>query len=332
METVQLQCGNCKKLMAIGVEHLGEQVQCPHCKSVVQTPAPAQPSAPDPDLTAHESVAPFPSDAVSAEMPPPAPPAAAAADEADETALPKFKPRPVYDRSLLPIIGLIFLVPYAFFATLFILYLIFFAPPRSDPLENLRDPAPNPAKGGAKRVERPKHDQPLASRWHTTLGKPIQAGSLLVTPQKIRLKDGDLQLVLRVKNTSAHAAFEPIHPSFVKLDFRDPEIKPYSFIEAKGKSIENVYGMDPSYHRDPEGLKDWSGSTTLRPGEEITITLNTYERYRAQHVATIVKSGDDFTWRVHVRRGFVRVDNRDVSATMVIGVDFSSTDIEGKKA
>src|SRR5438105_99469 len=49
METVQLQCGSCNKLMAISTQHLGGQVRCPHCKAVVQAPprptqpAPAQP-------------------------------------------------------------------------------------------------------------------------------------------------------------------------------------------------------------------------------------------------------------------------------------------------
>ena len=38
MQTVQLQCGSCMNMMAISAEHLGQQVQCPHCQSVVQTP------------------------------------------------------------------------------------------------------------------------------------------------------------------------------------------------------------------------------------------------------------------------------------------------------
>src|SRR6516165_6383344 len=40
METVQLQCGHCKQLMAIAAEHMGGQVRCPHCKGVLQTPPP----------------------------------------------------------------------------------------------------------------------------------------------------------------------------------------------------------------------------------------------------------------------------------------------------
>src|ERR1700682_6198206 len=43
METVQLQCGNCGKVMAISTAHLGGQVRCPHCLTVVQ--APPQPAA-----------------------------------------------------------------------------------------------------------------------------------------------------------------------------------------------------------------------------------------------------------------------------------------------
>src|ERR1022692_525632 len=46
METVQLQCGNCHKVMAISTEHLGGQVRCPHCQAVVQTPPRQQPPPP----------------------------------------------------------------------------------------------------------------------------------------------------------------------------------------------------------------------------------------------------------------------------------------------
>ena len=38
METVQIQCGSCHRVMAINVEHLGSQVHCPHCQAIVQAP------------------------------------------------------------------------------------------------------------------------------------------------------------------------------------------------------------------------------------------------------------------------------------------------------
>ena len=55
MQTVNFQCGHCGNLMAVGVEHLGQQVRCPHCQQVVIAPAsavttpPAAESAPAPD-------------------------------------------------------------------------------------------------------------------------------------------------------------------------------------------------------------------------------------------------------------------------------------------
>src|SRR5262245_22864240 len=48
METVQIQCGSCRRLMAVQVEHLGSQVHCPHCQAIVQAP-PARPSGPTAD-------------------------------------------------------------------------------------------------------------------------------------------------------------------------------------------------------------------------------------------------------------------------------------------
>jgi hypothetical protein len=55
MQTVNFQCGHCNNLMAVGLEHLGQQLLCPHCQQVVVAPAgalpapdPTPPSAPDP--------------------------------------------------------------------------------------------------------------------------------------------------------------------------------------------------------------------------------------------------------------------------------------------
>jgi hypothetical protein len=44
MQPVQFQCGLCGKLMAVGNEHLGQQVRCPHCQQVVVAPPPAAPA------------------------------------------------------------------------------------------------------------------------------------------------------------------------------------------------------------------------------------------------------------------------------------------------
>ncbi len=62
MQTVNFQCGHCGKLMAVGVEFLGQQLRCPHCQQVVLAPAANAHAAPAPPP------APFP-----ATEPPPAP-------------------------------------------------------------------------------------------------------------------------------------------------------------------------------------------------------------------------------------------------------------------
>lgn len=65
MQPVQFQCGHCSKIMAVGSEHLGQQVRCPHCQRVVVAPPPAAPeSLPPPAAT--EAPPPSP-----AEAPPP---------------------------------------------------------------------------------------------------------------------------------------------------------------------------------------------------------------------------------------------------------------------
>src|SRR5262245_60015326 len=45
METINVQCGHCGKLMAISTEHLGARVSCPHCQGVVEAPASAPPGS-----------------------------------------------------------------------------------------------------------------------------------------------------------------------------------------------------------------------------------------------------------------------------------------------
>src|SRR5947209_7491787 len=43
MQTVNFNCPFCGKLMAVGLNLLGRNVRCPHCKQVVQAPANAGP-------------------------------------------------------------------------------------------------------------------------------------------------------------------------------------------------------------------------------------------------------------------------------------------------
>lgn len=349
METVQLQCGHCKQVIAISVEHLGGQVQCPHCKGVLQTPARTPPEpmpevAPLPNMELKERESIFATadssdqvlgepEAPKVEMPSiasatPSEEAPAAAPESG-TDLTQFKQRrPVFDRGVVALYGFIFLIPYAILTTLAVLYLVFARPAPTHPFDMMPDPLPDKGKGGARKAGMIiKHDSPLADHQHVAVGKTIQVGKdgdLEATPQRLRLTEqGDLKLYLRVKNISPATAFEPMHDTFVRYTPKKDAIEPYTFIEAKG--VEKIYNPFLEYRK---GLKeeDEAGKSLLAPGEETTIVLTTNFDYR-KSVAELAKAKETMTWRVHLRRGFVKYKEKDVSATAVIGVDFTSDQI-----
>ena len=81
------------------------------------------------------------------------------------------------------------------------------------------------------------------------------------------------------------------------------------------------------YRKNFKDKADFAESGIIGPREEAHIVLSTTDKYRPQ-VANLIKSNDEFLWRVQVRRGFVKVDGKDVPATAVIGVEFSASDIE----
>jgi hypothetical protein len=342
MDIIQLKCGHCQQVMAISVAHLGQQVHCPHCQGVVQTPPPSTPPSPDatepggfakgpppvetPQFSRSES-APFSSQTDNTVVMDSAG-ASSAADSSSQTDFTQFKPRPRYDRGVFLLIALIFLVPYAVTITVFLAILLLRGQGESDSLQYIRDPMPAPKNGGPKKVQA-AHDSPLVAQRKTTLGQPVKAGDLEVTPKRIVLtKEGDLKIFLRAKNISANTAFEPMHDSYVHQG--KSTIPPYTFLETHSKESKEkrIYGFNLAYYKTPDATDEQSGYAVLMPREQVTIVLMSEERYRPLVAAMAKETNDDYTWRVQLRRGFVKVDNKDVSATTVIGVDFSSKDIE----
>ena len=351
METVQLQCGNCKQVMGLSAEHLGSQVQCPHCGSVVQTPARPTPA---PNLEAQQRESIFggaePSDDLFGGSPSrcrwtcrlrqrdhgPAPPifsgqAAAPAEEETAEELRQFQRRPIYDRGVVQMSILIFLVPYSILTTLIIVYLIFFGnQSRGDVLQYLPDPT---AKGGPQRVSmQPRHDSPLSASLRTKLKKPITVGKLTVTPEKIRLTAaGDLELFLRARNEADKIKFEPISDYWIRYTPNKAGNEPYTFLQSESKSLSPIYGGYLRYQKAFDGKEEAAETYAIGPGERSFMVLQTRETYRNAHVAKIVKSDETYLWRVQVRRGYVKNKGKDVSATAVIGVEFSASEIERAK-
>lgn len=71
MQTINFQCGHCRKIMGVQAAYLGKQVRCPHCQQVVLAPT--------------QAPAPVPAAAAAAPVPPPSspPPPGRGGDEHD---------------------------------------------------------------------------------------------------------------------------------------------------------------------------------------------------------------------------------------------------------
>jgi hypothetical protein len=214
---------------------------------------------------------------------------------------------------------LIFLIPYAVVTSGTIAYLLYLLnaernrPAPFDPLERLPDPG-----------QRIAHDEPLPYKLTTKLNQPLKVGDLEVKPLAIRRQEDRLLLRLKLTNVSAESAFNPLEPAFVK--YAGPSAKkPYTFLQV-GEDI--AYGAELGLDEPPTRAPGKLFNGVLQPGESCVMTLETLERDK-KVVDRAVTYRDRMLWRVQVRRGFVEVDGRPVSATAVIGVEFRKEDIQG---
>lgn len=236
-------------------------------------------------------------------------------------------PRRVVERSMFMPILLIFLVPYAIFTTAFIGYLLYMWP-RENPLKNLPDNAP----GGKPRLQ-VKHDLDLDKDMKTTLGQPIRVGAIEVTPLQVKhTADNDLVLVFRAKNISSNMVFNPIADDYMKFSRQSLDAgKPYTFLERVSREkLPRIYGGYLEWYKGPPG-REQKFDGEIGPGEEALIHLISEDNYRKREVGNFVKAKEALVWRLQVRRGLVHVEGKDVSATTVIGVEFTSRDIVHEK-
>jgi hypothetical protein len=374
MQTVNVECGHCGKLMAISQEHLGGQVSCPHCEGIVQAP-PREPDVPEihvPRSDAVESILGSSETELSddifgmprkalVELPEPVRPPAASATAEDVVTAPaglsplhagspptdgiaswlERRPEPAEEETAVPEVGprrysakrglvvpilLIFLIPYAIFSTGFIAWLLYSRSKAGDAMEFLRDPDPKKdgpeRKGKTQLGERVKYDARLPAKLRIPLRSTAQIGDVDITPIKVDYHDGDLSMHLKLRNRSSDVTFNPL-PDF----FADPRTfrpnQPYTFLDAGDNTY--LFGAFVRYQR---GEKDGPfADGRLHSGQEMVAVLTTAPELRAQ-LNTILKSSRDLVWRVQIRRGLVMVDEVPRSATAVVGVEFSTRDID----
>ena len=191
--------------------------------------------------------------------------------------------------------------------------------------------------------------QPLPEHLCTTLDEPLQIGDLQVTPvrverKRLRVVEGrfnpefcavdSLVLYLRMKNLSSEYAFAPLDNYFDRR-YDGGARPPFTLLEVGDKY--RFYGGpaewyplgDPNHRRvRVEGRNNVPD--VLPPGEqkELFVCTNGYDEK-----AAAVLFGEkrpyrgSFLWRVRVRRGLVRFEGKEYSATAVIGVRFTDADI-----
>lgn len=228
-----------------------------------------------------------------------------------------------------------------------------------NPFEMMPDVGDDPGVRKAKKVsltDRYKPElatRPLPESLCTTLGNPLRIGDLLVTPNRVERKrvfvkvegtqpescqNDSLVLYLDLKNLSSEYAFAPLDNYFDRY-WRpgQDQIPPLTQLEI-GDTY-RCYGGPAHWY--PRGSRtnpyEWvqgrhNQADFLQPGQEKqSFVCTDGDDDKAVAVLFGQHPGEEyhgsFLWRVRVRRGLVRFQDKDYPATAVIGVRFSDADI-----
>lgn len=231
---------------------------------------------------------------------------------------------------------------------------------RRNPFDAMPDVGDDPGVHKEKKVSRTDRYKPelatlpLPEHLCTTLGDPLRIGDLQVTPTRVErkrisvvvgtsraepCKSDSLVLYLDLKNLSTEYAFAPLD-NYFERHWRPGEnlIPPLTQLEIGSRY--RCYGGPASWY--PRGdrsnnQRQWikgrhERAERLGPGEEKEMFVCT-DGDDDKAVALLFggKSGEpyhgSFLWRVRVRRGLVRFQDKDYPATAVIGVRFTDADI-----
>jgi hypothetical protein len=240
------------------------------------------------------------------------------------------------------------LISYSILATIAAAILYAEKQRRIHPLEAIPDQGENKgatrSKNGAVKLPDPAQDLP--NRLKVALGDSIRIGDLEVTPEKVERRQikyesrrhgsspdptrfDALALVLHLKNISQDVVFKPMDPYFTRQwKPKNGGLMPYTYL-AIGDY--HFYGGPLSMQDVRDHLLSVAGQDfdqELRPGEEFTTFICTDPDDPLKKALDGYNESDPLLWRVQVRRGLVRVHERDVSATAVIGVQFSRKSIQ----
>jgi hypothetical protein len=260
-------------------------------------------------------------------------------------------PRPVLQsqhRGLYSALVLVPLISYAVLATIAVLILYFREPPAQVPFEMMPDVdgelkgAKHQKPGPVTTYERIQPDVELPKRLRVGLGETLRIGDVAITPLSVELRHvlfrmpgfpdeqadtASLVLSLRLQNVSTDVLFSPTDPYFERRWKGLPHgSKPYTLLEIGPRRL---YGgpivWDSRKPRAESETVEGQQYRVLEPGQTLTTVVCTDPD---DHAADLLAAyHGDLLWRVQVRRGLVKVGEREVSATAVVGVRFRDTDV-----
>jgi hypothetical protein len=233
--------------------------------------------------------------------------------------------------------------------------------PRS-PMEVLPDTGdPKAGKSSVQVIRRLVPTTELPPNLLTELGKPLRIGDLEVTPTKVEQKrltfrnryddptspnartatplEESLALHLEFKNVSKDVVFRPTDSAF-DYQWRDrtdsENIMPYTFVAVNGIRYCGPFrrvgkddrfigaGGDNLRSEYVEGQEE--DRKILKPGETSKTVIVTEPK---DQVPTMLNGHKGkLTWRVQLRRGLIKIDDKDVSATAVVGVEFDKEQVQ----
>ena len=266
------------------------------------------------------------------------------------------RPQP---RGLGLILVLIFLLPYAIFATATAVYFYLQLRKVPNPFEALPDwPGDKPGatrKGqGSIMLERLQPDAALPPKLRVPLHQALTVGDLQVTPERVQQRRlalcyehsdrkpvplGEaLVLTLHLRNVSRDDHFVPTDAAFYRkwTDDEPATQKPYTFLEVGAKRF---YGgpidwqfrlrrNDPRRQEDArvyiQGQENYQ--EVLQPGRDRRVQICTDDN--PELLRAVRGYGGQLMWRVQLRRGLVQARDREVSASAVIGVEFTCDEID----
>ncbi len=241
---------------------------------------------------------------------------------------------------------LIPLISYSILATIAVVVLYMRQQP-VHPLEALPDlegdyKGAKHQKQGAISYERVQPETALPDKLLVPLGKSIRLGDVEVTPQKVELAHikirhpgfppepqakASLVLHLRLENISQDVVFCPADPYFDRRWKTAEPSKPYTFLEMGSRRF---FGGPLLWKPDlaPEDRETVEGQQykMLQPGESLTTLVCTDPDDEVRQLLANYRG--HLLWRVQVRRGLVKIGEREIPATAVIGVPFEDKDIE----